>query len=106
MSNANLQNQNTHSQFDGFAFKTAGFDVMLDLPDVPYDYKDIEVPEHYDFEDSLRIFEEFSEVLGFGKPMSDIEIENNAATLGRVIFYDQNMSFNKTVSCASCHNQA
>jgi len=37
--------------------------------------------------------------------MSDIEIENNTATLGRVIFYDQNMSFNRTVSCASCHKQ-
>lgn len=28
------------------------------------------------------------------------------ATLGRVLFYDTNLSFNRTVSCASCHQQA
>ena len=28
------------------------------------------------------------------------------ATLGRVLFYDKNLSVNKSVSCASCHKQA
>ncbi|MFL6693161.1 MAG: cytochrome-c peroxidase, partial [Ramlibacter sp.] len=28
------------------------------------------------------------------------------ATLGRVLFYDKNLSVNGQVSCASCHNQA
>lgn len=28
------------------------------------------------------------------------------ATLGRVLFYEKNLSFNKTISCASCHKQA
>ncbi len=28
------------------------------------------------------------------------------ATLGRVLFYENNLSFNKTISCASCHKQA
>ncbi len=28
------------------------------------------------------------------------------ATLGRVLFYDKNLSQNKTISCASCHQQA
>lgn len=27
------------------------------------------------------------------------------ATLGRVLFYDKNLSFNKSISCASCHKQ-
>lgn len=31
-------------------------------------------------------------------------ITNNGATLGRVLFYDKNLSVNKTISCASCHN--
>lgn len=33
-------------------------------------------------------------------------ITDNGATLGRVLFYDKNLSFNNTVSCASCHKQA
>src|SRR5690348_14670867 len=32
---------------------------------------------------------------------------NNAiSTLGRVLFYDRNLSVNNTVACASCHKQA
>ncbi len=33
-------------------------------------------------------------------------ITNRGATLGRVLFYDKNMSFNNTSSCAKCHKQA
>lgn len=32
-------------------------------------------------------------------------VENNIATLGRVLFYDQNLSVNNAVSCGSCHKQ-
>jgi len=32
-------------------------------------------------------------------------INNNLATLGRVLFYDKNLSLNRTTSCASCHKQ-
>ncbi|MBC9908856.1 cytochrome-c peroxidase [Chitinophaga varians] len=32
-------------------------------------------------------------------------ITNAGATLGRVLFYDKNMSINNTRSCASCHHQ-
>jgi cytochrome c peroxidase len=32
-------------------------------------------------------------------------IENNAATLGRVLFYDKMLSINNSVACASCHIQ-
>lgn len=31
---------------------------------------------------------------------------NDGATLGRVLFYDKNLSINNTVACASCHKQA
>lgn len=34
------------------------------------------------------------------------EIEDQVATLGRVLFYDKNLSSNNTVACASCHQQA
>lgn len=33
-------------------------------------------------------------------------ITNEAATLGRVLFYDKNLSVSGTVSCASCHQQS
>ena len=33
-------------------------------------------------------------------------IDDKIATLGRVLFYDKNLSENNTVSCASCHQQA
>lgn len=33
-------------------------------------------------------------------------ITNAGAALGRVLFYDKNLSQNGTVSCASCHQQA
>lgn len=33
-------------------------------------------------------------------------LDNKVATLGRVLFYDKNLSDNNTISCASCHQQA
>ncbi len=33
-------------------------------------------------------------------------ITNDGATLGRVLFYDKNLSRNATISCGSCHNPA
>lgn len=32
-------------------------------------------------------------------------ITNSKATLGRVLFYDKNLSINNTISCGSCHRQ-
>ncbi len=34
------------------------------------------------------------------------EIENESALLGRILFYDVNLSSSNTVSCSSCHQQA
>jgi len=33
-------------------------------------------------------------------------ITNSKATLGRVLFYDKNLSIDNTISCASCHKQS
>ncbi|MEY3737534.1 MAG: hypothetical protein RL544_312, partial [Bacteroidota bacterium] len=33
-------------------------------------------------------------------------ITNAKATLGRVLFYDKNLSIDNTISCSSCHKQA
>lgn len=34
------------------------------------------------------------------------DIDNRVATLGRVLFYDTQLSRNNTISCASCHQQS
>ena len=31
------------------------------------------------------------------------DIDDKKATLGRVLFYDKNLSLNNTIACASCH---
>jgi cytochrome c peroxidase len=33
-------------------------------------------------------------------------VDNDLVTLGRVLFYDKNLSFDRSVSCGSCHQQA
>jgi cytochrome c peroxidase len=38
-------------------------------------------------------------------PFGDSIIDNEVATLGRVLFYDQRLSYNYRVSCGSCHRQ-
>ena len=58
--------------------------VYLDLPETPYDYNTISTG-------------------GFD---ANIGINNDEASLGRVLFYDTKLSLNNSVSCASCHKQA
>jgi cytochrome c peroxidase len=41
----------------------------------------------------------------FFEPFGDSIINNHVATLGRVLFYDQQLSLNNRVSCGSCHKQ-
>jgi len=55
----------------------------LSLPDEPYDYQLIEY-------------------MGTGIKSY---INNDKATLGRVLFYDKNLSLNRSTSCGSCHLQ-
>lgn len=39
-------------------------------------------------------------------PMEGFVINNEKATLGRVLFYDTQLSINNRISCATCHKQA
>ncbi len=45
-------------------------------------------------------------ILGQDNTPVNNPVTDPAATLGRVLFYDKRLSFNNTVSCASCHQQA
>ena len=56
----------------------------LDLPEYPLDYT-TDFPNYY--------------------TRPSIQFDNDMATLGRVLFYDINLSKNKEISCASCHKQ-
>ena len=69
-------------------------EYVLVLPDEAYEYNNIEIPEHYMF---ISMFING----GIGMEM----IDNNVATLGRVIFYDRTMSYNRSIACGSCHQQ-
>ncbi|MBL7792485.1 MAG: c-type cytochrome [Saprospiraceae bacterium] len=65
----------------------ATLSAALDLPAEPIDYQ-VALPVHLTQQ-------------GLKAPI----INNHKAALGRVLFYDKNLSQNKTVSCASCHKQ-
>ncbi len=56
----------------------------INMPEYPYNYS-FSLPKH---------------TFLTSTPMND-----DLATLGRVLFYDKNLSKDKTISCASCHKQ-
>lgn len=78
-------------------------DNPLVLPDIPFDYETINLPSH--------LTTNF--LLGPGQNAATDNdntpfynaISNDGATLGRVLFYDEKLSANETISCASCHKQ-
>jgi cytochrome c peroxidase len=58
--------------------------VSLNLPGSSYDYSSIETPQGSQF----------------------TGVDNQIATLGRVLFYDTHLSVNNSISCGSCHKQS
>jgi cytochrome c peroxidase len=69
--------------------------AVLDLPATPYPYAAVELPAHY----------RTPMVAGMDNTPADNPITDAGATLGRVLFYDVALSANRTISCASCHDQ-
>lgn len=69
--------------------------LTIDVNNLP-NYANQDMPDHYrgpniDAQDNTPV---------------DNPITDEGATLGRVLFYDTNLSLNGTVSCASCHKQS
>lgn len=92
----------TPERKDGYvywhSYDTPSGQVVLSLPDQIVDYEGITLPAHYN-----NIAPGTSP---FGTPTVGVpQLTNEGATLGRVLFYDKNLSINRTVSCGSCHNQ-
>jgi cytochrome c peroxidase len=81
---------NKKADFDYHYYSPEEFATLsqyLDLPDLPDDYK-VNFPTH------LR------NAGLFPRP-----VERDKAVLGRVLFYDKNLSKDGTIACASCHKQ-
>lgn len=68
----------------------------LSLPSSPFNYANPSLPRHFT--------DNNTEALN-NTPASN-SITNQGATLGRVLFYDNSLSANNTISCASCHQQS
>lgn len=45
-------------------------------------------------------------ILGLDNTPANNQLTNEGALLGRVLFYDKNLSKNASISCASCHQQS
>ena len=71
------------------------------LPETPYSYSQISLPAHF-----IDPIGQDSSVVDADNTPAENPITDAGATLGRVLFYDKRLSFNNTVSCASCHQQA
>lgn len=68
---------------------------FLVLPDSPFNYANILLPNFF-LDNDVR---------NEDNTPNNNQITDNGATLGRVLFYDNNLSRNNTISCASCHIQ-
>lgn len=75
-------------------------DSPLNLPATPYDYNGTMLPDYLRMPGPDGLIAANQDNTPGSNP-----ITNHGATLGRVLFYDRNLSQNRRVSCASCHNQ-
>ena len=66
------------------------------LPNTPYEYANLNLPAHFTA----------NQVASLDNTPNNNPVTNAGATLGRVLFYDVQLSANDTVSCASCHVQS
>lgn len=80
-------------------------ELVLNLPDTPFNYANIEIPEHYLVNDFPASFQFQQAAIDVDNEPDYNLVTDAGATLGRVLFYDENLSANGTVSCASCHRQ-
>jgi cytochrome c peroxidase len=69
---------------------------VLNIPDQPFNYASITLPAYLSTPN----------IAGQVNTPANNPVTDWGATLGRVIFYDKNVSVNKSISCASCHKQS
>ena len=71
------------------------FSDVLSLPTVRYNYAAPDLPAHF------RV----NNVQNIDNTPNNNPVSDAGATLGRVLFYDKQLSANNTTACASCHLQ-
>jgi cytochrome c peroxidase len=74
------------------------------LPAIPYNYSNIDIPIH--LTTNFLQGQGTNAAVENDNTPADNPTTDDGATLGRVLFYDKGLSINKTISCASCHQQA
>ena len=72
---------------------------ILNLPKEPYNYSNIVLPSYFYINDGSPRGSAITGVDNIGNNV----ITDAGATLGRVLFYDRNLSLNRTTACGSCH---
>jgi len=77
----------------------------LNLPESSFNYSSIELPDHFVNNDFPAQFQLQQAAIAFDNTPADNAITDAGATLGRVLFYDEKLSQNGTVACATCHQQ-
>ncbi len=77
------------------AYEAIVLNKRLNLPSTPFNYAVLNLPSFFQSE-----FIKISD----NTPV-DNQVSDQGATLGRVLFYDKNLSINRTIACASCHIQ-
>jgi cytochrome c peroxidase len=70
--------------------------AVLNLPSTPFNYANPAMPGYLTS----------PPIQGQINTPANNPITDNGATLGRVLYYDKNLSVNNTIACASCHKQA
>lgn len=76
----------------------------LNLPADPFDYESLNLPAHFTTNVPGQVLATSIDSTDNTPP--DNPITNEGATLGRVLFYDTELSANGSISCASCHQQS
>jgi cytochrome c peroxidase len=74
----------------------------LTLPATAFNYANLNLPSHFTTNAMGPIP---TAVTATDNVPASNPVTNDGATLGRVLFYDKNLSSNRTISCASCHLQ-
>jgi cytochrome c peroxidase len=74
------------------------------LPDEIFSYV-VDLPTHFLVPARPGSYYQQAVINHDNTPVSNLTT-NEGATLGRVLFYDTNLSVDRTVSCATCHEQA
>ena len=72
------------------------------LPEIPFEYS-FEADFHRP--DNTRFFRFDLPSFRLRQDTIDSSLSNEKVELGRVLFYDQQLSLNNTVSCGTCHKQ-